>query len=175
MHTDRPAPRHDDFAELTGLVPSPRHRRRLTPVIALVAALGLGAVACGSDGAPETTGSDPAAATATTGSAVTVIGPAEGKAMIDEQGDQLTIIDVRTPAEFADGHLADAVNLDVSGGEFEQLIAPLDHGATYVVYCRSGNRSAAAAKIMADAGFTSVFDLGGITAWQDAGYPVVTG
>lgn len=173
MHTDRPAARHDDLAELT---PGPRHRRRLAPVIALVAALGLGAVACGSDTEPSGTGSDPTATTAAAAAAaVTVIGPAEGKAMIDEQGDQLTIIDVRTPAEFSDGHLADAVNLDVSGGEFEQLIASLDHSATYVVYCRSGNRSAAAAKIMADAGFTSVFDLGGITAWKDAGYPVVTG
>lgn len=87
----------------------------------------------------------------------------------------VVVIDVRTPAEFASGHIANAMNLDVEGGMFEQQIASLDKAKTYAVYCHSGRRSANAAKIMAKAGFTSIFNLdGGVTAWANAGGQLVT-
>ena len=87
----------------------------------------------------------------------------------------VVVIDVRTPGEFASGHIANAMNLDVEGGMFEQQIASLDKAKTYAVYCHSGRRSANAAKIMAKAGFTSIFNLdGGVTAWANAGGQLVT-
>lgn len=70
------------------------------------------------------------------------------------------LVDVRTPAEFADGHLEGAVNLPVESPDFAAAVATLDPGAEYVVYCRSGRRSAIAADLMVDAGLT-VVDLGG--------------
>lgn len=87
-----------------------------------------------------------------------------------------TVIDVRTPAEFAEGHLANAVNIDVQAPDFATKIAGLDPAGTYAVYCRSGNRSAAALSAMSAAGFTHLYHLGGgIGAWQEAGGQVVTG
>lgn len=86
------------------------------------------------------------------------------------------LLDVRTPEEFAAGHLAGAVNVDVEAADFADRIAELDKGAAYSVYCRSGNRSQVAMRAMADAGFTDLADLaGGITAWAQAGGEVVTG
>ena len=70
------------------------------------------------------------------------------------------VIDVRTPQEFAEGHLDGAVNIDVNSADFAARIRALDPGARYLVYCRSGNRSAQAVERMKAAGFTSVTDLG---------------
>lgn len=85
-----------------------------------------------------------------------------------------TIIDVRTPAEFAEGHLEGAINIDLGDPGFASRIAALDPAGSYVVYCHSGNRSAQAATAMADLGFTDVADAGGIdTAAATTGLPVV--
>lgn len=73
-----------------------------------------------------------------------------------------TVIDVRTPEEFASGHLDGAVNIDLSATDFDDRIAALDPTAAYVVYCRSGNRSAQAAARMAGLGFDDVVDAGGL-------------
>ncbi|MDO9590965.1 MAG: rhodanese-like domain-containing protein, partial [Microcella sp.] len=51
------------------------------------------------------------------------------------------VIDVRTPAEFASGHLEGAINIDVQSADFDSRISELDADGTYFVYCRSGNRS----------------------------------
>lgn len=101
--------------------------------------------------------------------------PADGSLLIHDMGDRLTIIDVRTPEEFAAGHLDGAVNLDLEGGQFSRLIAELPKNEAYLVYCHTGRRSALAAETMVKAGFTNVRDMGGIADWQAAGYPVVTG
>jgi len=86
------------------------------------------------------------------------------------------LLDVRTPAEFASGHLPGAVNLDVRSADFSQAAATLDPGKNYAVYCHSGNRSKTAMATMSQAGFTHLYDLaGGIGAWQSAGGEVVTG
>lgn len=90
--------------------------------------------------------------------------------------DGVVILDVRTPQEFAEGHLEGAVNLDVSSPDFGAGVAELDPAATYAVYCRSGNRSQTAMQQMQGAGITALADLaGGIQAWVDAGNAVVTG
>lgn len=86
------------------------------------------------------------------------------------------ILDVRTPAEFASGHLRGAVNLDIESAGFTAGLAKLAKDAPYAVYCRSGNRSGQALAVMTKSGFTHAYHLGGgITAWQNAGGEVVTG
>jgi|UniRef100_UPI0040497C4A phage shock protein E len=83
-------------------------------------------------------------------------------------------LDVRTPAEFAEGYIEGARLIDFQSGNFEKEIATLDKNATYAVYCRSGNRSGQAVRIMQDAGFTNVFNMnGGVIDWANAGLPLV--
>ena len=85
----------------------------------------------------------------------------------------VVILDVRTAGEFAAGHIEGAINIDVEGMQFESGIADLDKTATYAVYCHSGRRSGIAVGKMADAGFTSLFNLSsGIADWQANGFPV---
>jgi phage shock protein E len=72
------------------------------------------------------------------------------------------IIDVRTAEEFAGGHLDGAVNLNVEDGSLQGALASLDPNASYIVYCRSGRRSAIAAEQMTAAGFANVTDLGSV-------------
>ena len=87
----------------------------------------------------------------------------------------VVVLDVRTPAEFAEGHLANAINIDFQSGNFESEISTLDKNATYAVYCRSGNRSGQAVKVMADLGFTDLYDMdGGVIDWEAAGKPLYT-
>lgn len=82
----------------------------------------------------------------------------------------IVLLDVRTPAEFAQGHLQGAINIDFQSGYFAEEIAKLDKDATYAVYCRSGNRSGQAVKVMSDLGFTSLYDMdGGVIDWVAAG------
>lgn len=86
-------------------------------------------------------------------------------ALIDMQ--EVQIIDVRTQAEYQSGHLFDAENIDVNSPEFEALIENLDKNKPVCVYCKSGGRSAKAAKILEQKGFKKVYDLkGGIVKWQ---------
>ena len=84
-------------------------------------------------------------------------------------------LDVRTPGEFMSGFIKGAKNIDFQSGNFETEIAALDKNATYAVYCRSGNRSGQAVKVMHDAGFHNVYNLnGGVIDWSNAGMPLVT-
>lgn len=84
------------------------------------------------------------------------------------------VLDVRTPEEFAGPHLEGAVNIDFYSPSFADQIAALDPEGSYVVYCRSGNRSGQATQLMGDLGFADVHDLaGGIVAWSEAGLPLV--
>lgn len=71
------------------------------------------------------------------------------------------VIDVRTPAEYAGGHLEGALNIDVQGVDFAAEIETLDKSANYVIYCRSGNRSGQAIAQMQSLGFTGVLTNGG--------------
>lgn len=79
----------------------------------------------------------------------------------------VTVLDVRTPAEFAQGHLPGAVNLDVSAPTFGQELSARDPVVNDAVYCQGGNRSRAAVATMTDAGFIHTVGLdGGISAWR---------
>lgn len=71
------------------------------------------------------------------------------------------VIDVRTPDEFASGHLDGALNIDIQGSAFATEIGALDKSANYVIYCRSGNRAGQAVTYMQDNGFTGVLTNAG--------------
>ncbi len=87
----------------------------------------------------------------------------------------VVLMDVRTPGEFASGHIAGATNLDFESGVFDQEIQKLDKSKVYAVYCRSGNRSGQATAIMAKDGFKAIFNLdGGIINWSTSGRALVT-
>ena len=86
------------------------------------------------------------------------------------------VIDVRTPAEFASGHLEGAINIDVQSTDFESRISELDPAGTYFVYCRSGNRSGQAIDRMEALGFGDLTNGGSVeSASASTGLAVVTG
>jgi len=88
------------------------------------------------------------------------------------------LIDVRTPQEYASQHIGNAVNIDINSSTFESQISSLDKNKPVYVYCLSGGRSARAAQKMNDLGFTEVYNLsGGITKWnaEGLGNPVNAG
>jgi len=86
------------------------------------------------------------------------------------------IMDVRTPAEYAAGHLDGAVNVNLQSGSFEQAIGDYAMDGDFVVYCQSGNRSAQAVSIMESAGFTNVHDAGAMdSAAAATDIPIVSG
>jgi len=93
---------------------------------------------------------------------------AEPAAYADEVAAGAVLIDVRTPAEFAEGHLDGAVNIDIQSPSFDLQIAQLDPSASYLVYCRSGNRSGQAITRMQAAGFTDLANLGSVAEASSA-------
>ncbi|OGF55001.1 MAG: hypothetical protein A2Z21_05345 [Candidatus Fraserbacteria bacterium RBG_16_55_9] len=87
------------------------------------------------------------------------------------------VLDVRTPQEYDQGHISGEgitpVNLDFYAADFREQLAKLDRVKTYLVYCRTGNRSAKTVDLMKELGFRGIYNLeGGITAWQEAGQPL---
>ena len=84
----------------------------------------------------------------------------------------IAILDVRTAKEFADGHVAGAVNIDVNQTDFAQKIDQLDRSKTYIVYCRLGRRSSKAVGIMAAKGFKNLYNVSdGFVGWNKNGLP----
>jgi rhodanese-related sulfurtransferase len=133
---------------------------------AVVAALALVGAGCGGG-----TSSATSQETETAASAATLLSPDEANARI-ESGD-VEILDVRTPEEYAQGHVEGATLIDFYEPDFADRIAELDRDTEYVVYCRSGNRSGQATAMMTEQGFSAVNDVdGGIVAWEAAGLPV---
>ncbi|MBT5576721.1 MAG: rhodanese-like domain-containing protein [Microbacteriaceae bacterium] len=85
------------------------------------------------------------------------------------------IIDVRTPGEFATGHLEGALNIDVQSADFAAQVNQLDPAADYFIYCRSGNRSGQAIAQMSNMGFTSMVNGRSVQQASDySGVAVVT-
>lgn len=88
------------------------------------------------------------------------------------QQDGDVLLDVRTPAEYASGHLEHADNVDVMAPDFAARVDALDRDKTYYLYCRSGNRSGQAARRMQEMGFKNAHNIGGFEALAAAGAPV---
>lgn len=144
-----------------------RSVRLLLATIALAGAIA--AAGCGGEATTSPTGTVPQ--TEARDAAITLVQPAEAEQLI-ASGD-VELLDVRTPDEYAEGHVAGATLIDFYEPDFADRIGELDRSKTYVVYCRSGNRSGQAVALMAKQGFASVNDVdGGIVAWQAAGLPV---
>ncbi len=80
---------------------------------------------------------------------------------------EVTIIDVRTPSEYQNGHIKNARNINVQSGDFKSKMQNFDRKKPIYIYCRSGARSANAGKILEEMGFTEIYDLkGGILSWK---------
>lgn len=89
---------------------------------------------------------------------------------------QALVMDVRTPEEFSEGHLAKAVNIDWNGEQFDEQVAGLDKNEPLFVYCLSGGRSGAAASKLRSDGFKKVYELeGGMMKWRAAKLPEEAG
>lgn len=136
-------------------------RRGLVVATALLALLPV-AAGCSSDDDAASSSSAPTEAGATPA-------PGQEAATVALEEDR-EAIDVRTPEEYAEGHVDGAANLDFQGAAFADQIAALDPDGTYVVYCRSGNRSAQAAAEMRAIGL-DVIDGGALTDMAAAGWP----
>ena len=89
----------------------------------------------------------------------------EFEAKMAEEG--VVVLDVRTPGETAEGMIEGAKEIDFRAEDFQAQLEQLDKDATYVVYCRSGGRSASACSIMQEMGFKDVYNLvGGYQRWS---------
>ena len=140
-------------------------RTALAPLVLLVG----GALVAGCSGDDDAATPDTSAATGTAGAD----GPAPGEeAAKVAMGADRVVIDVRTPEEFEAGHIDDAELIDIQGPDFDKQIAELDPEVDYVVYCRSGSRSAVAAERMRAIGL-DVLDGGGMDDMTAAGWPTV--
>lgn len=85
----------------------------------------------------------------------------------------IQLLDVRTPDEYTEGHIAGALLINVNDSDFaEQASAKLNKSQPVAVYCRAGRRSAKAARILIGQGFTVTNLDGGFLAWQKAGMPI---
>jgi phage shock protein E len=152
--------------------------RALALSIAALATVSIGIAGCSSDSSDALA---PAAAAEAQGPAAAVAAPAAPERVdaarfaevVTSPG--VTVIDVRTPEEFAAGHIEGAVNYNVEGPDFSAQIAGLDPAGTYAVYCRSGNRSQPAVAAMSQAGIAGIYELeSGIIGWDEAGLPTVS-
>jgi len=101
--------------------------------------------------------------------------PKEAFDIIQENIDDpnFLIFDVRTPEEYADGHIENAVNLDFRNEKFRENLSELDKNKTYFVYCQAGVRSGEGVEVMRKMGFKRVYHLpDGIMGWEEEGLPL---
>ncbi|MCB2147780.1 MAG: rhodanese-like domain-containing protein [Deltaproteobacteria bacterium] len=108
--------------------------------------------------------------------AVQTISPRQFKALLDRhQGDpDVVLLDVRTPKEFEEGHIQMALLLDYYSSDYVDRLKALDRNKTYLIYCRSGNRSGKSLAIFDKLGFRHVYNLDtGVIGWSREKYPLV--
>lgn len=92
------------------------------------------------------------------------------------KADSVQLLDVRTPQEYAEGHIDGALNINVQSDDFQRMVEKeLSKDSTILVYCRSGRRSMDAAEILTILGYKVVNLKGGIIEWKEDGLPVTTG
>lgn len=150
-------------------------------LIILSVLCGLLIAACSGDsefeeigGAVADAAAEEAGSLAEVGPGVRLVSAADGSAIQADPPEDLVILDVRTPDEFAEGHVEGATMLDFYQPDFAERLAELDPDQPYLLYCRSGNRSEQAAALMEQLGFRDVAEVdGGILAWTSGGHPVV--
>ena len=133
--------------------------RLIRSLLLLILALSILVTACSSD---------------TTTQSIELVSPADVAQVIADDPAGLVVLDIRTPEEFNEARLADAIMVDFYADDFADQLDTLDKDVPYVMYCRTGNRSSDAVKTMKDLGFVEVHEIdGGIVNWHEQGYPVV--
>jgi len=124
--------------------------------IILISLLWIGLVSCGKNANDKSVDQDSV-------SVITLISPED----LNSANVNILLIDVRTPNEYASGHIQNSVNIDYRAENFKELIQELDKNQDVYVYCKVGGRSGSAAKMMEKMGFKKVYDLdGGISNWE---------
>lgn len=99
------------------------------------------------------------------------VSPEQFSQKINEK-DQL--IDVRTPKEYNDGHIKNAVNINLHDQDFTERVNKLDKNKVIYVYCKAGRRSAEAVDILKTNGFKNIVELdGGTDSWTEAGKSLI--
>jgi rhodanese-related sulfurtransferase len=143
----------------TGLLRG-NHMKRIIVLAVLTAVFLIGASACSSN---QETVTESATGGESSAMAYKKISAEEAKTMID--AGNVIILDVRTQEEYDAGHIEGALRLESADfGKKAATVLP-DKAATILVYCRSGNRSKTAAKLLLELGYTNVYDFGGINDW----------
>ena len=107
---------------------------------------------------------------------ITALSPKEASNLIEKhKGDSdFVILDIRTPEEYQSGHLQNAVRVDYYSKSFADDIGRLDKEKSYLVYCRSGNRSARSMDLFKKLQFQKIYHLSsGINSWMSEGLPLV--
>jgi len=89
-------------------------------------------------------------------------------AKILKNNPEAVVLDIRTPKEYAEGHIPDAINIDYKADSFQSELEKLDRDTTYLMHCRSGRRSANSLEIFEKLGFRHVIHMDdGILGWQE--------
>ena len=113
-----------------------------------------------------------AACSSTTEAVVETVAPTSAAEVLAESEDAV-LLDIRTPEEYAEARITGATNVDFYAADFTEQVEQLARDGTYVVYCRSDNRSGQAMETFRDLGFAEVYEIdGGIVNWYDSGFPV---
>ena len=115
----------------------------------------------------------PAASKAAPATVAKDVSPDEAQKLLKDNP-KVVVLDVRTPEEFAAGHIAGAKNVDFKAAGFAERVAALDKSQPYLVHCASGGRSGKTLALIKDKGFVAIYHLNdGFKAWEKAGKPVV--
>ena len=104
------------------------------------------------------------------------ITPEKALSMINKNknNSNFIILDVRTPIEYQNGHFEGSKNIDYKSKDFTKVVSEMDKNKMYILYCRSGVRSAKSYDIMKKLNFTNVYNVeGGIKRWMKNGFPIV--
>ncbi|WP_298237024.1 rhodanese-like domain-containing protein [uncultured Algibacter sp.] len=97
-----------------------------------------------------------------------IVSPEEMQTLL--QLDDVQLVDVRTPQEYKDGYIDNALNIDFLSSDFKEKIEKLEKEKPVIVYCRSGKRSSKCTEVLVEAGFKKIYDLeGGFTKWKQKG------
>jgi rhodanese-related sulfurtransferase len=107
---------------------------------------------------------------------IQLLEPRVAYSMIQKNKDNkdFVLIDVRTSGEFAEGHIEGAININYNSPGFTAELDTLDKKKTYLIYCRTGNRSSDSAEIMVRLGFENIYRIAGdIVAWKSEKLPLV--
>ena len=106
----------------------------------------------------------------------TAVSPKEASALIEthKEDSDFIILDIRTPGEYQSGHIKNSIMIDFYSKTFAEEVDRLDKGKTYLIHCRSGNRSTRSMGLLRKLKFQKIYHLSsGINGWKSEGLPVV--